>query len=158
MEDEFRSNDDFSEPKPENEEKMPSQKSKPAVETLEKFGELGSKIEKEETILADDGGPNYVLRSLSSNSLFLFLGITGSIIGIIIGGLIGASNYFPEIIGRLPTFLQSLQGKLLGGIVYGILGGIGAFMLFGIFGYVNTVLINLILSFFGGIKIRLDKQ
>jgi len=158
LEDEFKSDDDFSEPIPDKEEKKPPQKSKSAVAVLEKYSELGSEIEKEDTALADDGGPNFVLRSLSSNSLFLFLGITGSVIGIIIGGLVGASSYFPEVIGKLPTFLQSLQGKLLGGIVYGILGGLGAFMFFGIFGYVNTVLINMILSFFGGIKIRLDKH
>ena len=158
LEVEFKSEDDFSESKSDEEEKKPFRESKPEDAALEKIRELDSKIEEEETVFADDGGANFVLRSLSSNSLFLFLGLAGSLIGIIIGVLAGASSFFPDVIGRLPTFLQALQGKLLGGIIYGILGGLGAFILFGIFGYVNAVLINLTLSFFGGIKIRLDKQ
>lgn len=167
LEEEYRSDGNYANidtetevqsPQLDEEEITPHRKKEQKVSTLDKFTELDSKIEDEETALADDGGPNYVFRSVSSNSLFLFLAIAGSIVGIIFGVLTGASVFFPELITRLPDFLQSLQGKLLGGIVYGILGGFAAFMLFGIFGYVSAVLINIILSFFGGIKIRMDKH
>jgi hypothetical protein len=100
---------------------------------------------------------NSILRSLSPASVFFFMGILGIIFGFIFGVFVGASNFFLAIVRILPEILQSIHGKLLGGVVFGILGGMLGFLLLGIIGFLQVLLVNVILSFFGGIKVRIDR-
>ena len=121
-----------------------------------RFEELPSQDEISEVPFLEEDY-NSILRSLSPASVFLFMGILGFIFGFIFGVFVGASNFFLTIVGVLPEILQSLQGKLLGGIVFGIIGGMLGFLFLGTLGFLKVLLVNLILSFFGGIKIRIDR-
>ena len=122
-----------------------------------KFVHLDSEIKEEEEALADDGGSNFILRFVSPSSLMFFFGIAGLILGIIGGVFTGISSIFPEVVEKLPNFLKSIHGQLPGGIVFGLFGGVAGFVCLGILGLINAVLINVIISFLGGIKIRLEK-
>jgi len=123
----------------------------------DKFVHLDSEIKAEDEALANDGGSNFVLRFVSPSSLMFFFGIAGLIFGIIAGVFIGISSMFPDVVGKLPNFLQSIHGQLPGGIVFGLFGGAAGFVCLGILGLMNAVLLNVIISFLGGIKIRLEK-
>ncbi len=106
----------------------------------------------------DGKSPVYSLRFLSPVSFFLFWGTTGFFIGVVLGVFAGATRFFPWFVEIFPRFLESMQGKIMGGIAYGLLSGIFFFISCGILGYLLTVLINWIFSLVGGIKIRLEKE
>jgi len=108
-------------------------------------------------VVPDDGGPNLLVRHVEPFSLFLFMGILGTIVGIILGVFVGISHFFMGVVRSLPPGIQSMHSSLFGGVVYGLLGGIFGFVVMGILGFVYGLLANLVLSFFGGIKIRIDK-
>ena len=55
--------------------------------------------------------------------MFLLLGFLGLFIGLIFGVFAGTTPYFSDLINLFPLYLQDLQGKLLGGVVFGLLGG-----------------------------------
>ncbi len=111
----------------------------------------------EGAIFPDDGGPNLLIRQVDPMSLLLFMGIFGTIVGIILGVFVGISNFFMGIVRSLPPGIQSMHGSLFGGVVYGLLGGIFGFAGMGALGFLYGLLANLVLSFFGGIKVRIDK-
>jgi len=108
-----------------------------------------------EVVLKDEGGSYYLFSSINPTSFFLFLGLTGLFFGIILGAFVGATDYFSVIASIFPFFLRELQGKLIATIMCSLFGGVYGFIILGIFGFVGALFINLILSFFGGIKIRL---
>lgn len=99
-----------------------------------------------------------VIYSISPLSFLLFWGAIGLVLGIIGGAFTGATDYFSEISKAVPFFLQDFQGKLLGGIVYATLGGVLGFIVFGAFGFCIAHLINILLTFIGGIKIHIEKK
>ncbi len=105
-----------------------------------------------------ENGKLYVFRSVNLLSFLLFWGALGLVLGIIFGTLIGVAKQYVETIELFPEFLKVLHGKLLGGIVFGFLGGVCGFVLLAIAGFVLAVLINVLLSFVGGIKIRLTQS
>ncbi len=100
---------------------------------------------------------NFVLRSLNPFSFFLFLGAAGLLFGIFIGAFIGATNYFSGFAKLLPIFIQENKGNLLGGIIYAGLGGVLGFIVFGFLGYCNALIVNLVSSFVGGIKVDIER-
>jgi ribosomal protein L40E len=100
---------------------------------------------------------NFVLRSLNPLSFFIFLGAAGLLFGIFIGAFIGATNYFSGIVKSLPIFIQENKGNLLGGIIYAGLGGVLGFIVFGFLGYCNALIVNVISSFVGGIKVDIER-
>ncbi|MGB7296353.1 MAG: zinc ribbon domain-containing protein [Candidatus Aminicenantales bacterium] len=102
-------------------------------------------------------GDNYVLRRLSRGSLFLFSGGTGLVLGIIIGAVIGAAGFLPEMAGSLPDFLSVLHGTLMGGIIYAVMGGFLGFILLGVVGYIEALLFNAVSSILGGFRLTLDR-
>lgn len=101
-----------------------------------------------------ENGKLYIFRSINLLSFLFFWGAVGLVIGIIMGALIGVAKRYVEIIQFFPEFLKVLHGKLLGGVVFGFFGGVLGFLLLAIAGAVLAALINVILSFVGGIKIR----
>ncbi len=103
-------------------------------------------------------GRLYIFRSVNFLSFFFFWGALGLVLGIILGTLIGVAKQYVETIQFFPEFLKVLHGKLLGGVVFGFIGGVCGFILMAIVGFVLAVLINVLLSFVGGIKIRLTQS
>lgn len=101
-----------------------------------------------------ENGKLYIFRSINLLSFLFFWGAVGLVIGIIMGALIGVAKRYVEIIQFFPEFLKVLHGKLLGGVVFGFFGGVLGFLLLAIAGAVLAALINVILSFVGGVKIR----
>jgi len=101
-----------------------------------------------------DNGKLYTFRSINLLSFFFFWGALGLVFGIIMGALIGVAKRYVETIQFFPEFLKALHGKLLGGVVFGFIGGVLGFVLFAIAGFALAALINVFLSFVGGIKIR----
>jgi hypothetical protein len=102
-------------------------------------------------------GKLYVFRSINLLSFLFFWGTVGLVLGIIMGTLIGVAKRYVETIQYFPEFLKVLHGKLLGGVVFGFLGGVSGFILLAIAGLVLALLINVLLSFVGGIKVRITR-
>ena len=113
--------------------------------------------EEEEEEFKDERDFNFIFRFISPVSFLFFTGGLGLIIGIIIGAFTGATDYFSGIVKIIPDFLQKLHGNLIGGIFYGLLGGVFGFIFLGLLGFFCALLMNIILSFIGGIKVRVDK-
>jgi len=99
----------------------------------------------------------YLFSSINPISFLLFFGLTGFFFGVVLGAFVGAVDYFSGIASIFPLFLRDLQGKLIATIMCGLFGGVYGFIILGIVGFVGALFFNLILSFFGGIKIRLNK-
>lgn len=97
------------------------------------------------------------LRSVHPVSLALFFGALGVAAGIILGAFAGASDLLPGIIGMLPGFLKELNGSLMGGLLYGLFGGLFGFGGLALIGFCAALAFNLILSFTGGIRFRIDR-
>jgi hypothetical protein len=120
---------------------------------------LKERMEEEvEDPYEQEKGQLYNFRSIHIFSFLLFWGALGLIPGLVLGAFMGVANYYSEIIQYFPDFLKSLHGKLLGGIVFGVMGGATGFALLAVFGIVLAVVINVILSFVGGVKVRLTKS
>jgi hypothetical protein len=96
----------------------------------------------------------FVLRSVHPTSMFFFGAILGLLVGIIGGAFTGATGYFSKSLTFLPTGLANLQGKLLGGAVFGLLGGVLGFLAIGYLAFLWAVIMNFILSLTGGLKFQ----
>lgn len=103
-------------------------------------------------------GHAYVFRSISLFSFFIFWGVLGLLLGLILGIFVGVARDYVDAIQFFPEFLKALNGKLLGGLAFGLLGGVVGFAVLAVFGFILAVVINVILSFVGGMKIRMDKS
>jgi hypothetical protein len=107
--------------------------------------------------IPEESRPHYVFRSLNPFSYCLFTGSLGLLAGVIFGAFIGASGYLPGIVKVFPSFLVEVHGNLVGGLFYAILGGVFGFALIGGLGYLFALFVNMIFSFTGGIKVRMDR-
>lgn len=97
-----------------------------------------------------------VARSLDALSFLFFGGAMGIVIGIVLGAFAGSTRFMSGIVSVLPAFLKEMQGTLLGAVVYSAAGGLAGFVALGAAFFLMAAFINLILSFVGGVKIRLD--
>jgi hypothetical protein len=79
------------------------------------------------------------------------------IVGLVLGAVVGATSLFSDFVSSLPAFFSTLQGKIHGGFLFGIFGGLLGCVILGVFGFVMAVSVNMILSIIGGIKLRIDK-
>jgi len=104
-----------------------------------------------------ENGKFYIFRSISPLSFLFFWGAFGLVLGVIMGILVGVAKRYVETIQFFPEFLKVLHGKLLGGVVFGFFGGVLGFVVLAIAGFVLVVLINVLLNFTGGIKIRITR-
>lgn len=98
----------------------------------------------------------YVLRSFQPTSMFFFGGILGLLIGVIGGAFAGATGYFKSSLTFLPSSIADFQGKLLGGAVFGVLGGVIGFLVVGYLAFLTAVVVNFVLSLIGGIKFQVQ--
>ena len=103
-------------------------------------------------------GSSWNFRSVNPVSFFLFCGMVGLFIGIALGAFSGASGYFSSGSSFIPGFLKEFQGKLSGGIIFAVIGGAAGFLSLGILGFLKAIIINVILSWIGGIKIKISQQ
>lgn len=103
------------------------------------------------------GDADFLIRSVHRASFFWFFGALGLFISMVLGLLAGATSLFPGLGGALPGFFRDMQGTLLGGIVFTIVGGVFGFVICAGGGYLFAMLVNGILSFMGGIKIGADR-
>jgi hypothetical protein len=125
--------------------------------TWEGFDSFGRGPDEEIESYLEAGAPNVAIRSFSPLSFLLFFGTLGAFFGLIFGVFLGISTYFADIVASLPLFLQNQHGTLFGGVIYGLLGGVIGFAALGGLGALYALFVNLILSFFGGIKMRIDR-
>jgi len=117
-------------------------------------------IEKEEVAIEtvmDLNEPNYIARFINPSSFFLLFGIFGLIVGLSLGAVVGATSLFSDFIATLPEFFSTLQGKIHGGLLFGLFGGLLGLLFLGLVGFLTAVFVNMILSLIGGIKLRIDK-
>jgi len=127
------------------------------TKAFESIGEVKEVAFDSDLPFEDENSPNHVIRSVSPLTVFLFAGIFGLFLGLIFGVFVGTTPFFSGMIKVFPAFLQEIQGKLLGGVVFGLLGGVFGFALIACLGFLQAVVINGILLFMGGIRVRMDK-
>ncbi|MFB0564945.1 MAG: zinc ribbon domain-containing protein [Candidatus Aminicenantaceae bacterium] len=99
----------------------------------------------------------YIFHSVKPFSFFIFWGIIGFFIGVVLGAFAGASEYFSDVVSKMPGFFQEFQGKLFGGILFAGLGGVAGFIVFGVLGFFEALFVNIISFLVGGIRIKLSK-
>jgi len=99
----------------------------------------------------------FLVKSVSPASMAFFGGALGIVLGIIFGAFIGATDLLSGQTAKLPGFLADMQGTLVGAVVYAAAGGIMGFLALGLLGWLKAHFLNLLLSFVGGIKVRLDQ-
>lgn len=100
----------------------------------------------------------WFLRSVDQLSFLFFFGGLGIFLGVLFGLIIGSTEFFPQLVASLPLFLKEMQGKLVGGLVFSLLGGIFGFMTTAAFGFLLALLINASIYFFGGPGFQLEKS
>lgn len=100
----------------------------------------------------------WVLKALDYKSFLLFSGGLGIFIGMVFGLLVGATEFFGSIIPKFPGFFMEIQGKMLGGLIYSLIGGILGFLLFALCGLVGALLINAAIYFLGGPVLHLGRH
>ncbi|MBM3293846.1 MAG: zinc ribbon domain-containing protein [Candidatus Aminicenantes bacterium] len=98
------------------------------------------------------GASRFVLRSIQPLSLLYFGGLLGALLGVGFGIFSGATGYFDGSLSFLPSALTELQGKLLGAVIFGLIGGVAGFVVFALAGLFKAVVLNFVLSLTGGIK------
>jgi len=106
---------------------------------------------------ADAKGELLVLKSIHPWSAFLVCGILGLLAGAVLGALAGATGSLASRLAGWPALVRDPQGKLVGALIDGLMGGAAGFILLGLAGAVWTILVDLALSATGGLKIRLAK-
>ncbi len=104
------------------------------------------------------GRANFVLQRIGPLSFLFFWGTIGLLVGVVLGAFAGASEYFFPNATMTPGFLKDVQGKLLGAIVYALLGGVAGAFILSILGFLGALVINGIASLVGGIKIFLERR
>jgi hypothetical protein len=97
-----------------------------------------------------------LVRSIQPVSFSKFFGGMGFFFGIVFGVFAGATGYFLKAVALLPSFLQDLHGSLVGGLIFGLAGGVLGFFLLAVLGLVIAMVVNAVLSVFGGIKIKFE--
>ena len=118
---------------------------------------LEREAEEDEETNNPEAGAEFVFHSLNSLSFLLFWGVIGLVSGILLGAYSGVSGSFSATIQYFPEFLKALQGKILGGIVFGIIGAVSGFILLAVCGFIAAGLINFVLSLVGGIRMRVSR-
>ncbi len=98
-----------------------------------------------------------VIWRMDTTSAFLFTGVFGAFLGLLVGLVVGVSNIFPGFTAALPQFFIDIQGKLPGAIIYPIFGAVMGFVVVGGTGFLSAVLGNFVLSLVGGLKIQIGK-
>jgi len=95
-----------------------------------------------------------VVVSLPTGSSTLFFGGMGIVLGILAGAVAGSTRFFLQAFSFLPLFLQEIMGKLTGGIIFAVLGGLVGFAGGCGLGFFISLIFNLTASLTGGLAIK----
>ncbi len=143
--------------KSDNYQKIPITRGTPEqLETQRKESQKTSFIDSDQEVLSHSS--IFKIYSCRVFSMFLFFGAIGLFIGMVSGVFFGVMELSSETAGILPSFLRTIQGKLLGGIIFGVIGSFAGFIILGLFGWLVGLFFNLILSFIGGLKFNVSKE
>lgn len=97
-----------------------------------------------------------IFRSIHYLSFLFFWGTVGLFAGLLLGVFTGTTDFFTGIVQVLPAFIANIEGTLVRGVFYGILGGFFGFGILGCVGMLIALIVNAVTSLIGGIKIRMD--
>ncbi len=100
------------------------------------------------------GSRSLVVKAFHPGSFFWFSGVLGLFAGILIGLLVGVTSFLPGVAAGLPGFFREIQGKLVGAIVFTLVGAAGGFVILGAAGFVGSIVFNGILSLVGGVRVE----
>lgn len=106
----------------------------------------------------DVGADWYILKTIRPWSAFLVFGVLGLMAGAVAGAFAGATGVLSPWLAQLPAFFRDPQGKLLGALMDGLMGGAAGLLALGGIGAAGTILLNLALGATGGFKIRLARS
>ncbi|HDP93838.1 MAG TPA: hypothetical protein ENN40_00575 [Candidatus Aminicenantes bacterium] len=95
------------------------------------------------------------IRSIQPFSLLFLLGGLGLILGVIVGAAFGIFQICGDLIYQFPRMLQETRGKIQGGLIFGVLGGIVGFLSFALMALIASGLYNLLADLFGGLRLRI---
>ncbi len=95
----------------------------------------------------------YILKGISPFSFALFLGGLGILAGVVVGAF--AEALVPSFLASIGLSLPGV-GTLWKAFIYSILTGLASFVVFFVLGYIFTLIFNLVLEVFGGIRIYLS--
>jgi len=96
-----------------------------------------------------------LVKAVSIPSLIFFFGGLGLVAGVVVGAAFGILKIFGDLIFQFPMMLQEMQGKIQGGLFFGGLGGIFAFLAFAVLAAAIGLLFNLIAYVFGGLRFKI---
>jgi hypothetical protein len=99
-----------------------------------------------------------ILRGLRPLSALISFGLLGVFFGVLLGAFAGATGAFSDSLGFLPAGLAEQQGKLMGAIFLGLLGGAAGFLFFGAVAVILAVVFNFILNMTGGLKLDIGQK
>jgi len=100
------------------------------------------------------GLKNKEIVKLQFKSFSLFFAGMGLFLGIIFGCYLGVSSVSLAFLNKLPTFFQTIRGGIKGGMLYGVMGAVAGFILFGIIGWLFAGIYNFISFLFGGAVVK----
>jgi hypothetical protein len=106
---------------------------------------------------ADVKGEIFVLNFIEPVPALLVLGSLGLVGGALYGALAGATGSLASFMAHWPSIIRDQQGKLVGALLDGLLGGAAGFVFLGLAGGALTLLLDAAMSVVGGIKIRLAR-
>ncbi len=97
----------------------------------------------------------FIAKSIRLGSAFLNGGLFGTVLGIFLGAFAGATGSFSDF---LPSGLAEQQGKLLGAVFLGLLGGAAGFVFLGAVSFLAAAVLNFVFSVTGGLKIKTGRR
>ncbi len=97
---------------------------------------------------------SWVLSSLPLFPTSFFIGSLGSLLGVILGAIVGSTSFFLGQLSFLPLILQEIQGKLTGGLIFAGLGSLLGFVSGFFLGLIIAVLFNFTCSLSGGLGVN----
>ncbi|MBC7364144.1 MAG: zinc ribbon domain-containing protein [Candidatus Aminicenantes bacterium] len=117
--------------------------------TLNK-GQVQSKTGELSPLPEAEAAATWVIKAVDYKSFLLFSGGLGVFVGMLFGLITGATEFFSSAVSSLPDFFQEIQGKMLGGLIYSLIGGLLGFLFFALIGLFSALLINASIYFLGG--------
>ena len=99
-----------------------------------------------------------LIRGLKPLSALLTFGLMGAFFGILLGAFAGATGAFSDSLAFLPLGLAEQQGKLMGAVFLGLLGGVSGFVLVGAISFLLAIVLNFILTVSGGLTLDIGEK
>lgn len=95
-----------------------------------------------------------LIKSINLISFIFLLGGFGLILGVILGASFGIFNIGGDLIYQFPRMLQETRGKIQGGLLFAVMGGLGGFVACAFLSIVITAIYNAVAYLFGGIRLK----